>query len=545
MATVSVTASLQNYASVAIYNDTYTWLELSDPDVGLDPTIGAFFSTPAEGPGAGFANNFFGGTNYTKSLGRAFFFFSDLNATIGSGNIITSATLKINGGGNSLRQNTLNTILVSGSAWGGDGSNSDLSSEDFYNLESSISYSSILPSPWNIEEYNTFTLNSNAISDMNSNGYLNCVLINAQYDQAGVTPTPELTSNERGTSITYENTSFPIQLDITYSTPPPSVIQSVKVSPDDLTAGTPVTYSIENPLQASSYFVLETVSNANGIYDSNSPKNLQGTFTLGAGIIDVISDDYKAGIIVAPGGGDLVFTPTNNVIASTLLLKGMGWSGPVYPKPLPPPTITCPPENGIGLYFLLGETFFILAKFTHSGDDSQGLPTYNFPQVITAGSEINFDLNYTSPQWGLSVTIFEREIDAATSSDLVSSNWTSAGDDLVVSSTTCGYPSAPDFCVVMPGVDGNIQVNILPIFPSMDDINTDPIGYFAFFVDLVIIWLPAVGSPAGWSISISDYSLTISGGSVDSPPTGTFILTSNFDPSDTITITISAGVCSI
>jgi len=103
-----------------------------------------------------------------------------------------------------------------------------------------------------------------------------------------------------------------------------SVTQSIVVSPGDLPASTPFIYIIDNPLQASSYFALETVSNANGNYDSNSPKNLQGTFTLGAGIIDVISDDYKAGIIVAPGGGDLVFTPTNNVTAATLLLRGTG-----------------------------------------------------------------------------------------------------------------------------------------------------------------------------------------------------------------------------
>ena len=103
-----------------------------------------------------------------------------------------------------------------------------------------------------------------------------------------------------------------------------SVTQSIEVSPSNLTAGTPVTYSIDNPLSFSSYFVLETVSNVNGIYDSNSPRNLQGTFTLGTGITDVVSDDYKAGAVVASGGGDLIFTPTNNVTAATLLLRGTG-----------------------------------------------------------------------------------------------------------------------------------------------------------------------------------------------------------------------------
>ena len=43
-----------------------------------------------------------------------------------------------------------------------------------------------------------------------------------------------------------------------------------------------------------------------------------------SGITDVVSDDYKAGAVVAPGGGHLVFTPTNNVTAATLLLRGTG-----------------------------------------------------------------------------------------------------------------------------------------------------------------------------------------------------------------------------
>ena len=103
-----------------------------------------------------------------------------------------------------------------------------------------------------------------------------------------------------------------------------SVTQSIEVSPGDLSASTAITYSIDNPLSASSYFVLETTRNADGFYDSNSPKNLQGTFTLGTGIADVVSDDYKAGVVVAPGGGNLVFTPANNVTAATLLLRGTG-----------------------------------------------------------------------------------------------------------------------------------------------------------------------------------------------------------------------------
>ena len=103
-----------------------------------------------------------------------------------------------------------------------------------------------------------------------------------------------------------------------------SVTQSIEIQPSNLTAGTPITYSIDNPLDYSSYFVLETVRNADGVYDSSSPQNLSGSFSLGSGIVDVVSDNYKAGVIISSGGGDLVFTPANNVTASTLRLRGMG-----------------------------------------------------------------------------------------------------------------------------------------------------------------------------------------------------------------------------
>ncbi len=103
-----------------------------------------------------------------------------------------------------------------------------------------------------------------------------------------------------------------------------SVTQSIEVSPGDLSASTAITYSIDNPLSASSYFVLETTRNADGFYDSSSPENISGSFTLGTGITYVVSDNYKAGAVVASGGGNLIFTPANNVTAATLLLRGTG-----------------------------------------------------------------------------------------------------------------------------------------------------------------------------------------------------------------------------
>ena len=103
-----------------------------------------------------------------------------------------------------------------------------------------------------------------------------------------------------------------------------SVTQSIEAQPVNIAAGESTTYIISNPLPATSYFVLETARNADGFYDSTSPKNTSGSFTLGTGITDLIQSDYIAGVIVQPGGGNLDFIPSVNITSSTLYLRGVG-----------------------------------------------------------------------------------------------------------------------------------------------------------------------------------------------------------------------------
>lgn len=103
-----------------------------------------------------------------------------------------------------------------------------------------------------------------------------------------------------------------------------SVTQSIELQPADIGSGVSTTWIINNPLSGSSYFVLETVPNNNGSYDSSSPKNCEGTFTLGSGLSSLVSNNYKAGVVVAPGGGSLTFIPTNAITAATLRLRGTG-----------------------------------------------------------------------------------------------------------------------------------------------------------------------------------------------------------------------------
>ena len=103
-----------------------------------------------------------------------------------------------------------------------------------------------------------------------------------------------------------------------------SVTMSSEPAPSDINAGVSTTYIIENPFSGSSYFGLETVPNKDGEYDSSSPKNCEGTFTLGSGLSSLVQDNYKAGVVVAPGGGNLTFVPTNAITATTLRLRGIG-----------------------------------------------------------------------------------------------------------------------------------------------------------------------------------------------------------------------------
>jgi hypothetical protein len=101
-----------------------------------------------------------------------------------------------------------------------------------------------------------------------------------------------------------------------------SVTQSTVALPADISASQSTTFAISNPLNASSYFTLETVRDANGFYNASTPKNTSGSFTLGTGISNLIKSNYIASVIVAPGGGNLTFVPAIYVSASSLNLRG-------------------------------------------------------------------------------------------------------------------------------------------------------------------------------------------------------------------------------
>jgi len=148
---------------------------------------------------------------YQGHCGRVFLFFDNLDTATG-GNTITAATLKVYNNGSGT---TTNTITVEGSAWGGDGTTTTLSTSDYSNLDHTTAYSNELTS-WAGSGYNSFTLNATAISDMNTNGYLNCVVIEADHDYDNTSPTLDAAAKSANVGFNYSGNE--IQLELTYST---------------------------------------------------------------------------------------------------------------------------------------------------------------------------------------------------------------------------------------------------------------------------------------------------------------------------------------
>lgn len=146
---------------------------------------------------------------YIATCTRTFLFF-DLSSINGT---ITAATLKVLA---NIPGNTDDVQVVPSGAWGGDGTTTTLATGDYDEVEfegtSGSNYGSILS--WTASSYNDFTLTSDAISDMNNDGYLNCALLNQDNDYRGISPS-------LGTDITHAieflDASSPIKVEITYT----------------------------------------------------------------------------------------------------------------------------------------------------------------------------------------------------------------------------------------------------------------------------------------------------------------------------------------
>ena len=207
MATTTINATLQGRIEKNLTSGSaISWVAAIRDAASGSYTITVSTNTFLVGMGVRYT---FSKNIYVAECFRAFLFF-DLSSV---GGTITAATLKVLAG---TPGNTDDVQAVPSTAWGGDGTTTTLTLSDYdgveFNGTSGSNYGSILS--WTASSYNDITLTADAISDMNSDGYLNCALLDQDNDYKGIAPT-------LGTEISYPieflDATNPIKLEITYT----------------------------------------------------------------------------------------------------------------------------------------------------------------------------------------------------------------------------------------------------------------------------------------------------------------------------------------
>ncbi|MCP4255578.1 MAG: hypothetical protein GY775_19665 [Candidatus Scalindua sp.] len=224
MPTINITASLQGISG-HIDNNAFSWLNdaRNQPNGNLTQTYVSsstqccvIRASLTSGRGALQASCF-----------RTFVFF---DTTSVPGNI-TSADLKVYG----FSQNSGDVIPIEATAWGVNGSSTTLTNSDFSFVDFNMPYSTG-STGWQTgtSQPNIFALNTDAINQMNNNQYLNVALINEQYDYNGQNMFP---GTVQFNGVRFKNASYPIELEITYSSGYPNDIIDVPSGSIEIVAG--------------------------------------------------------------------------------------------------------------------------------------------------------------------------------------------------------------------------------------------------------------------------------------------------------------------
>ena len=106
-----------------------------------------------------------------------------------------------------------NIMVAKSTAFGGAGDTSFVATDfDNWDPDSPTAY---LDSPlgWYINSYNDIELNSTAVSDANTNGYLNIVVLENDYDYDNVSPVSDIVAPN---GIRFKNSTYPVKLIVTY-----------------------------------------------------------------------------------------------------------------------------------------------------------------------------------------------------------------------------------------------------------------------------------------------------------------------------------------
>jgi hypothetical protein len=207
MATSTINATYQGRVGLSVTAVLVNWLSTV-----RNASTGTFVSTYTTNTTVSVAfqvDLVKGRTTTTGTCARVPLFFDVSSIT--ASNTITAATLKV---WNPLGGAPTDSIIVKGSAWGGDGSTTTLSTANYNDLDFSTAYSA-KDLAWAGASYNDFSLNATAISDMNSNGYLNCFLIEGDYDYDGQNPV--IDSGPYAGGVEFLDATNKIKVELTYS----------------------------------------------------------------------------------------------------------------------------------------------------------------------------------------------------------------------------------------------------------------------------------------------------------------------------------------
>lgn len=119
-----------------------------------------------------------GGRGLTYSIYRTFLYFDTTSIT----GTVSAASVNVKGFSNSGGRR----ILVPSTAFGGDGQ-SAITGGDYSNLSFNTNYNDQF-NGWNTSSNNVFTLKSTAFSDMQTNDYFICAVIQYDYDYSNSDP---------------------------------------------------------------------------------------------------------------------------------------------------------------------------------------------------------------------------------------------------------------------------------------------------------------------------------------------------------------------
>ena len=203
MATTTINATYQGevgYSLTAAPN----WSTVRNASTG---TFATTHTTNTTRPGAIRSSRVSFGRTQVRQIIRTYLFF-DLSSVSGT---ITGLTLSVLGGGG---DSSTSVNVIESTAWGGSGGTTTLAAGDFGNVDFATSYlSGINPTTWSTAAYNVYNI-GNAVSDANTNGYINCALVENTYDYGNTEPTLGTTVDA---GVEFIDPSNPIKVEVTYT----------------------------------------------------------------------------------------------------------------------------------------------------------------------------------------------------------------------------------------------------------------------------------------------------------------------------------------